>query len=120
MAKPKLDRVAAFFGSMRLGHEALSPTTETIEKHLTSGNLAERTDLDTANDIGGIVYLEWLASAYGIPEATIEAKIWKEHFISRKRLGRIEDVDMVKAKIMSELELAKVRHEVEGLGRERK
>jgi hypothetical protein len=117
--KPKLDRLAAFFGSMKTGREALSPTTETIEKHLTSGPIQERTDLKPW-DIQGIAYLMWLAEVYKIPEAKIEADIWREHFISRDRMGRLEAVEMIKSKIASELELAKIKGTVEALGRERK
>ena len=116
----KRDRLAEFFGSLRASKTSMSPTTETVEKHLTTGPLQERTDL-YPNDVGAIVFLEWVAQEYGIPEAAIEAKIWKEHFISRGRMGRLEDVDMVKAKIQRELELAEVQARIAAAaGRERK
>lgn len=116
---PKRDKLSELFGSLRSGRTSMSPTTETVEKHLTSGPLAERTDL-FPDDVGGIVFLEFVADQYGIPEAAMEAKLWKEHFISKGRMGRIEDVDMVKAKIQRELEIAEIRAKAEASGRERK
>jgi predicted ATPase with chaperone activity len=120
LSKVRPDILGRLFGGMRGGRTAShSPTTETVAHHFTSGPLAERTDLNS-NDMAGIVYLEWVAETYGVKEAAIAARIWKTHFISRDRMSRLVDADVIKAEIKREVELAKIDQITQGGGRERK
>lgn len=119
----KSDGLMDFFGSIRNVRTdgSKTPTTASLEKAITEGPLAERSDL-RGDEAGAIVYLRYMGEMLGIPELTREAAIWMQTFISKDRMGRTELIDALKAKIEKEYELARIEAKKEEVqaGRERR
>jgi hypothetical protein len=112
--------LSEFFRGLRPGSTtSTSQTTATIERWLTDGAKEERSDF-MDDDLRGIMYLKTVGRELGLDLYTRMGDDWMQVFISRYRQGRQEMTNALIAKILSELELAKVEaKKSETAGRER-